>query len=112
VHIHPSSALQEALPRWVIYHELVLTSKEFMRQVIEINPEWLVEIAPHYYKANEIQDDSKKKMPKTLGKAADATTGPGAGSAAERAAGDDMAGSAEAGDNDGFARDVIYKPRN
>eukprot|EP01043_Picozoa_sp_COSAG02_P045924 COSAG02_NODE_4248_length_5586_cov_74.948424_3_plen_1100_part_00 len=112
VHIHPSSALQEELPRWVIYHELVLTSKEFMRQVIEINPEWLVEIAPHYYKANEIQDDNKKKMPKTLGKAADEATGPGAGSAAERAAGDDMAGSAEAGDNDGFARDVIYKPRN
>ena len=112
VHIHPSSALQEALPRWVIYHELVLTSKEFMRQVIEINPEWLVEIAPHYYKANEIQDDSKKKMPKMVGKAGDAPTGAGAGSVAERAAGDDMAGSAEAADNDGFARDVIYKPRN
>lgn len=31
VHIHPSSSLREALPRWVVYHELVLTSKEFMR---------------------------------------------------------------------------------
>jgi pre-mRNA-splicing factor ATP-dependent RNA helicase DHX16 len=117
VHIHPSSALQEELPRWVVYHELVLTSKEFMRQIIEINPEWLVEIAPHYYKANEIEDENKKKLPKMIGKAAgdgaaDPVKGAGAGSAAERAAGDDMAGSAEGGDDDGFARDVIYKPRN
>lgn len=41
-----------------------------MRQVIEINPEWLVEIAPHYYKKADIEDDSKKKMPKKVGKAA------------------------------------------
>jgi pre-mRNA-splicing factor ATP-dependent RNA helicase DHX16 len=33
VHIHPSSSLREALPRWVVYHELVLTSKQFMRTV-------------------------------------------------------------------------------
>ena len=32
-----------------MYHELVFTSKEYMRQVVEIKPEWLVEIAPHYY---------------------------------------------------------------
>ena len=40
----------EALPKWVIYHELVYTTKEYMRSVIDINPEWLLEIAPHYYK--------------------------------------------------------------
>ncbi|UPQ99353.1 P-loop-containing nucleoside triphosphate hydrolase [Chloropicon primus] len=49
VHIHPSSGLRESLPRWVVYHELVLTSKEYMRNVTEIRPDWLVEIAPHYY---------------------------------------------------------------
>ncbi|KAK3028026.1 hypothetical protein RJ639_038747 [Escallonia herrerae] len=32
VYIHPSSGLAQALPRWVVYHELVLTSKEYMRQ--------------------------------------------------------------------------------
>ncbi|EEF39675.1 ATP-dependent RNA helicase, putative [Ricinus communis] len=32
VHIHPSSGLSQVLPRWVIYHELVLTTKEYMRQ--------------------------------------------------------------------------------
>lgn len=34
VSIHPGSSIsKEVLPRWVIYHELVLTSKEFMRTV-------------------------------------------------------------------------------
>jgi hypothetical protein len=47
VHIHPSSSLREALPKWVVYHELVLTSKEFMRVVSEIKADWLVELAPH-----------------------------------------------------------------
>ncbi|KAK0605557.1 hypothetical protein LWI29_028106 [Acer saccharum] len=31
-HIHPSSGLAQELPRWVVYHELVLTTKEYMRQ--------------------------------------------------------------------------------
>jgi pre-mRNA-splicing factor ATP-dependent RNA helicase DHX16 len=50
VHIHPSSSMFEALPKWVIYYELVFTTKEFMRSLISIEPEWLLEIAPHYYK--------------------------------------------------------------
>jgi HrpA-like RNA helicase len=33
VMIHPNSSMCEALPRWVIYHELMFTTKEFMRQV-------------------------------------------------------------------------------
>ncbi len=52
-----------------MYHELVLTSKEFMRTVSEITPAWLVEIAPHYYRRNDIQDDGKK-LPKGKGRAA------------------------------------------
>lgn len=31
--IHPSSALFQHQPDWVIYHELVLTTKEYMREV-------------------------------------------------------------------------------
>ncbi|KAF8365082.1 hypothetical protein HHK36_032913 [Tetracentron sinense] len=56
VHIHPSSGLAQVLPRWVIYYELVLTTKEYMRQVTEIKPDWLVEIAPHYYQLKEVED--------------------------------------------------------
>ncbi|KAI8051947.1 P-loop containing nucleoside triphosphate hydrolase protein [Syncephalis plumigaleata] len=43
VYIHPSSALFEVNPKWVIYYELVLTSKEYIRQVMDIKAEWLVE---------------------------------------------------------------------
>ena len=69
VHIHPSSSLLQALPRWVVYHELVLTSKEYMRCVSEIRPDWLVEIAPHYYTKQDILEDMKKQ-PKGKGLAA------------------------------------------
>ncbi|PIA63012.1 hypothetical protein AQUCO_00200792v1 [Aquilegia coerulea] len=56
VHIHPTSGLAQVLPRWVIYHELVLTTKEYMRQVTELKPDWLVEIAPHYYQLKDVED--------------------------------------------------------
>ncbi|KAG5675858.1 hypothetical protein PVAND_005726 [Polypedilum vanderplanki] len=68
VMIHPNSALFEDLPRWVLYHELVFTTKEFMRQVIEIDSKWLLEVAPHYYKPKELEDSTNKKMPKVVGR--------------------------------------------
>ena len=71
VNIHPSSGLAKELPRWVVYFELVFTTKEYMRQVIEIDPKWLMEIAPHYYKKKEIEE-GMMKMPKAVGKAAGA----------------------------------------
>ncbi|KAJ7978712.1 ATP-dependent RNA helicase [Quillaja saponaria] len=64
VHIHPSSGLAQVLPRWVVYHELVLTTKEYMRQVTELKPDWLVEIAPHYYQLKDVEDPASKKMPR------------------------------------------------
>lgn len=69
VHIHPSSGLKEVHPRWVVYHELVMTSKEYMRNVSEIKPEWLIEIAPHYYNRKEIKEEGTKKLPRVIGKA-------------------------------------------
>ena len=71
VYIHPGSSLSklEELPRWVIYHELAFTSKEYMRQVIPIKSEWLAEVAPHYYRSKEIEDTRAKKMPKGAGQA-------------------------------------------
>ncbi|GAB1600938.1 pre-mRNA-splicing factor ATP-dependent RNA helicase DHX16 [Argonauta hians] len=68
VMVHPNSSLHEEHPRWVIYFELVLTTKEYMRQVIEIENHWLLEVAPHYYKAKDLDDGSSKKMPKNTGK--------------------------------------------
>ncbi|KAK3088261.1 hypothetical protein FSP39_016720 [Pinctada imbricata] len=74
VMVHPNSSLFEDRPRWLIYHELVFTTKEFMRQVIEIDNGWLLEVAPHYYKQKELEDTSKRKMPKNTGKAREDVT--------------------------------------
>ena len=60
------------MPRWVMYFELVLTTKEFMRTVSELNPKWLIEIAPHYYSTKEVVDLASRKMPKNMGKAGNA----------------------------------------
>jgi pre-mRNA-splicing factor ATP-dependent RNA helicase DHX16 len=67
VHIHPSSGLAEVVPRLVLYHELVFTTNEYMRYLTEIKPEWVLEIAPHYYQLNDVEDSSSKKMPRGRG---------------------------------------------
>mgnify|MGYP001238814802 CR=1 FL=1 len=58
-------AKEEQPPAWLVYFELAFTTKEFMRQVAPIDPSWLVEIAPHYYQASDVEDNNKKKMPKS-----------------------------------------------
>lgn len=72
--VHPNSSMFEDRPKWLIYHELVFTTKEFMRQVIEIDNSWLLEVAPHYYKQKELEDTSKRKMPKGAGKSREEMT--------------------------------------
>ena len=63
VYVHPSSCLAktEVPPRWVIYHELVETSKEYMRQLITIKPEWLSAAAPHVFKPGMFAEEGGKK---------------------------------------------------
>ena len=61
VNIHPSSCLFKENPKWVVYFELVYTSKEFMREIIEIKPEWLIQIAHFYFKNLEIKNEKKIK---------------------------------------------------
>uniref|UniRef100_A0A0B7B2H2 RNA helicase n=1 Tax=Arion vulgaris TaxID=1028688 RepID=A0A0B7B2H2_9EUPU len=61
VYIHPSSALFNRQPDWVIYHELVLTTKEYMREVTAIDPRWLVEFAPKFFKHSDPTKLSKQK---------------------------------------------------
>lgn len=48
VGLHPSTVLDHK-PEWVLYHEFVLTSQNYIRTVTSIHGEWLVELAPHYY---------------------------------------------------------------
>jgi len=50
LHIHPQSVLAtETPPTWVVFNQVLLTGKEYMRDVTVIDPEWLLELAPNYY---------------------------------------------------------------
>ncbi|EAL21783.1 hypothetical protein CNBC4850 [Cryptococcus deneoformans B-3501A] len=72
VYLHPSSCLigMQPPPRFILYYELVLTSKEYMRQCMPIEGSWLSELAPHYFNKSEIDQlmgsASKVKMPKRI----------------------------------------------
>ncbi|KAL6909797.1 hypothetical protein ACP4OV_001456 [Aristida adscensionis] len=61
VYIHPSSALFHQQPQWVIYHEIVMTTKEYMREVTAVDPRWLVELAPRFYRTVDATKISKRK---------------------------------------------------
>jgi len=66
VYIHPSSSLFNKSPDWVIYHELVLTTKEYMREIITIDPKWLVDVAPNFFKSADPNKISKRKRQEKL----------------------------------------------
>ncbi|XP_042229267.1 ATP-dependent RNA helicase DHX8-like isoform X1 [Homarus americanus] len=66
VYIHPSSALFNRQPEWVVYHELVQTTKEYMREVTTIDPKWLVEFAPSFFKQGDPTKLSKYKKNQRL----------------------------------------------
>jgi len=47
LNVHPSSVMFTRQPStgWVIYHEVVETTKSFMRDLTVVKEEWLVELA-------------------------------------------------------------------
>ncbi|XP_027354478.1 probable pre-mRNA-splicing factor ATP-dependent RNA helicase DEAH9 isoform X4 [Abrus precatorius] len=53
VYIHPSSVLFRVNPKWVIYSSLVSTDRQYMRNVITVDPSWLLEAAPHFYQLQQ-----------------------------------------------------------
>jgi ATP-dependent RNA helicase DHX8/PRP22 len=61
VYIHPSSALFNKNPEYVVYHELVLTTKEYMRNIMVIDAKWLTELAPNFYKTADPNKITKQK---------------------------------------------------
>jgi pre-mRNA-splicing factor ATP-dependent RNA helicase DHX16 len=67
--IHPSSVLSQERPKCILYHELVLSSAEFLRQVAPVEIGWLHEVAPHVYKAGDLEKlGMKEKTSKGKGK--------------------------------------------
>jgi pre-mRNA-splicing factor ATP-dependent RNA helicase DHX16 len=66
VYVHPSSVVKsyDPPPKIIIYHELVVTSKEYVRSVIPIDAKWLSEFGGHYYDKKDVEALEVKKMPK------------------------------------------------
>jgi ATP-dependent RNA helicase DHX8/PRP22 len=60
-YIHPSSALFGKSAEWVIYHELVMTGREYMREATVVDPKWLVEAAPTFFKIADSTQLSKRQ---------------------------------------------------
>jgi pre-mRNA-splicing factor ATP-dependent RNA helicase DHX15/PRP43 len=46
--LHPSTVLSYDA-EWVLYNEFVLTTKNYIRTITSVKPEWLLEISPVYY---------------------------------------------------------------
>eukprot|EP00039_Didymoeca_costata_P018048 m.331944 g.331944 ORF g.331944 m.331944 type:complete len:709 (-) comp16824_c0_seq1:2032-4158(-) len=70
--VHPSSVLYvEKHPKYVVFNEVLLTSEKYMRDISEIDGEWLAELAPHFYehkihiKKTGAEADSDTEQPAT-----------------------------------------------
>lgn len=64
-HLHPTSALYNAgsLPKYIIYHELVMTTKEYMHCATAVQAEWLSDLGPMFYalKTSTYNDETSKR---------------------------------------------------
>ena len=66
-HLHPTSALYGLgfTQDYIVYHELVMTSKEFMQCVTAVDPHWLAEMGPMFFSVkmtNFGQSESRKRQ--------------------------------------------------
>lgn len=62
--IHPSSVLHHK-PEWILFQELVLTTKNYLRTVTDINGKWLYELNPEYFDPKHIKYvETRKEMEK------------------------------------------------
>eukprot|EP01125_Pyxidicula_operculata_P017655 TRINITY_DN6217_c0_g1_i1.p1 TRINITY_DN6217_c0_g1~~TRINITY_DN6217_c0_g1_i1.p1 ORF type:complete len:1142 (+),score=298.97 TRINITY_DN6217_c0_g1_i1:1069-4494(+) len=64
--LHPTSALYGlgSTPEYLVYHELVYTTKEYMQCVTVTDPRWLAELGPVFFSIKESHyghDDKRKK---------------------------------------------------
>ncbi|XP_076916304.1 pre-mRNA-splicing factor ATP-dependent RNA helicase DEAH7-like [Bidens hawaiensis] len=66
-HLHPSSALYGLgyTPDYVVYHELILTTKEYMQCATSVEPHWLAELGPMFFSVKDsdkaMQEQRKKQ---------------------------------------------------
>ncbi|CEF65027.1 ATP-dependent RNA helicase DHX8 [Strongyloides ratti] len=58
--IHPSSVVNTK-PEFLLFNEYIQTRQDFVRCCTEIQPEWLLQIAPHYYDAESFPPSELKR---------------------------------------------------
>lgn len=58
---HPSSNLSHS-PEYLLYHEFVLTTRNYIRTITEVRLEWLVEYAPSYYNTQNMEGEVKRQI--------------------------------------------------
>lgn len=65
--MHPSTVIDHK-PEWVLYNEFVLTSRNYIRTVLEIHPEWLFEVAPEYFALDDDfrNGEARRKLERVL----------------------------------------------
>lgn len=53
--LHPSSALYSLgyAPDYIVYHELIMTSKEYMHCVTAVDAHWLAELGPMFFSVRQ-----------------------------------------------------------
>jgi pre-mRNA-splicing factor ATP-dependent RNA helicase DHX15/PRP43 len=69
--LHPSCRL-DTQPEWVIFNELVVTNRPYIRTVTGIQPEWLLEYACSYF---DLKDGPAGEMKRALMRATNKRTG-------------------------------------
>ena len=54
--LHPTSAIYALgfTPDYVVYHELIMTSKEYMLCVTAVDPQWLAEMGPMFFSLKQM----------------------------------------------------------
>lgn len=63
LHVHPTSVLYSTkVQQWVVYHEVICSGKYYMRDMTVIDPQWLYELAPHYYQYGTEREIAAKRM--------------------------------------------------
>jgi len=45
-----------------VYNEYVVTSRNYIRSCTQVRPEWLLEIAPHYFNPEVIENEMTRGL--------------------------------------------------
>lgn len=67
-HLHPTSALYGlgTSPEYVVYHELVMTAKEYMQCATAVDGYWLAELGPMFFSVKETGKSGRDKKKEAI----------------------------------------------